>query len=120
MPPSSSPPQPPHNQWEMYYDDATQPALQYFRVSSSGEISVIQPLSLSTNQQFTWNMRLRDLGTPQRVNPYTVRVVYTVNRNTRVPTITNCPSELNVREDVNLGTTLTQLTVSDPDQNVRH
>ena len=71
---------------------------------------------------FQFTVRLRDLGTPQRQNPRSVRISFNVVRNTVAPRFINCPGSsvtgAFLREDALIGSNFLNLTVTDSDQDV--
>ncbi|CAG5130539.1 unnamed protein product, partial [Candidula unifasciata] len=108
---------PPHNVSDFFYSPENQAALEYFRVTSQGEVSAIKSLVGVPADNYTWTMGLRDLGTPQMTNIIIARVTVFVIRNRYSPIIVNCPPAINttVNDNAPVGTRLFQLTVRDDD-----
>ncbi|XP_076458559.1 protocadherin Fat 1-like [Babylonia areolata] len=93
-------------------------ALEYFQVgSSSGQVSVLQPLYLDQDQTQTYSLVItaRDLGFPSRPAINTATVTVVVNRNNNPPVFLSTPYDVTISTPVASGTSVRAITVTDAD-----
>ncbi|KAK3745550.1 hypothetical protein RRG08_040225, partial [Elysia crispata] len=112
--------QAPNNVTE-FYSVSSQPALEFFQVTSDGIVSVRKSLEETATSSFTWTMSLRDKGVPVQISSTTAQVSVNVNRNRFDPFFTNCPPAAfgTIDDGVALNTRLFQLTFNDRDSDLR-
>ncbi|XP_064602464.1 protocadherin Fat 4-like isoform X2 [Liolophura sinensis] len=100
---------------KLTYRISTSPGAYYFRVSTSGDVSVRAKLDRETIQKLTFKVVASDQGSPARSDTATV-TVYVQDSNDHRPTFLKKIYDFEARYDTQVGTSVGRLMATDSDE----